>query len=539
MRRQALLLIAIMSLGTGLRFFSVDAKGLWLDESLSWRLQNFGLSTMIERTGESSTVHPPLYFALLHVWTMSFGDSEFALRCFSALAGVLAVPGIYLLVEELAAATTLRLGGTVAHAGLLAAGLVAVSPFNVYLSHQVRGYTLGIALFLLSSWLMLRSLHASNRRSARQFWLSYAGCALAFCYTHYLAIFSAASQFVYAVLWLWWPQSQMWLSVSRHSSSRVPLLLGDSSEQMSAVSVSRIEGRRCVTWAAMLLAVGYLPWISVLWRQAEAVRTSWYHHLDLTDCVRVVYSALLATPAYSLATPATLTWAITSVLGSVLIYVAVRFRWTGTFLLLTGLLPVLLNLAYSRFSIREIFEPRYLAFAQVAWLASVALAISSAPSRPERCIVAAVVLMWFANSWWENWELLGPGSEPGVRGAVAYIMEQRSDRERVVALTPFVFFQMSYYMRGDDNPILCVSVTDRRRCRGSAHLLDSDLMTASQIMESKPRGLWLVTTPSYDPTSQTEFDLPQGWRREEQIEFAQDGQCRAEGPIFVRHCLPE
>ena len=55
---------------------------------------------MIERTGESTAVHPPLYFALLRGWTSCFGDSEWGLRSLSAVAGVLTIVGACLLARE-------------------------------------------------------------------------------------------------------------------------------------------------------------------------------------------------------------------------------------------------------------------------------------------------------------------------------------------------------------------------------------------------------------------------------------------------------
>lgn len=48
MQRRWVLLAAAMTLGAGLRFYAIGAKGLWLDEALSWRLQQFPLSLMID-----------------------------------------------------------------------------------------------------------------------------------------------------------------------------------------------------------------------------------------------------------------------------------------------------------------------------------------------------------------------------------------------------------------------------------------------------------------------------------------------------------
>lgn len=59
-------------------------------------------------------------------------------------------------------------------AGLLAAAMLAVNAFHVYLGHQVRGYTLGILLAVLTSQMLLRALRLGSARA----WLAHAGLAL-------------------------------------------------------------------------------------------------------------------------------------------------------------------------------------------------------------------------------------------------------------------------------------------------------------------------------------------------------------------------
>ena len=58
-------------------------------------------------------------------------------------------------------------------AGLLAA-MLAVNACHVYLGHQVRGYTLGILLAVLTSQMLLRALRLGSARA----WLAHAGLAL-------------------------------------------------------------------------------------------------------------------------------------------------------------------------------------------------------------------------------------------------------------------------------------------------------------------------------------------------------------------------
>ena len=79
-------------------------------------------------------------------------------------------------------------------AGLLAAALLAVNAFHVHLGHQVRGYTLGILLAVLTSQMLLRALRLASARV----WLAHAGLALAFCYTHTLALCTVTAQAYFA-----------------------------------------------------------------------------------------------------------------------------------------------------------------------------------------------------------------------------------------------------------------------------------------------------------------------------------------------------
>ncbi|HID75968.1 MAG TPA: hypothetical protein EYP56_08230, partial [Planctomycetaceae bacterium] len=209
MKRFRILLLLVVIGGASLRLFAIGAKGLWLDEALSWRLAQFPVSMMIERTGESTTVHPPLYFVLLRAWTASFGDSEAALRSLSAVAGILAVLAVYFLAAELASFVPRRYGPCVWRirvcSGVLAATFLALSPLHVYLAKQARGYTLATLWFVLCSWALLRGLPVGSRGWHRSAWLLYALGALAFCYTHYLGLFSVAAQGLFVALYLWAP----------------------------------------------------------------------------------------------------------------------------------------------------------------------------------------------------------------------------------------------------------------------------------------------------------------------------------------------
>jgi mannosyltransferase len=125
-----LLLLAMTLLGAALRFYAIGQKGLWLDEAFSVWLGWHRLPEMwwwIARIDQ----HPPVYYTLLNLW-MRMGDDAVTVRLLSAVAGTLTIPVIFLLGQRLAGPLT----------GLMAALILAVSPFHVRFAQEARMYAL-------------------------------------------------------------------------------------------------------------------------------------------------------------------------------------------------------------------------------------------------------------------------------------------------------------------------------------------------------------------------------------------------------------
>ena len=140
-------LVAAVALGAfALRLVQLGVDSLWYDESVSVYLAGQPVAELIAHTARD--IHPPGYYLLLRAWLVSAGfptghaDAtgyrlEFMAGFLSLCLGVLLVPLTWQLARRL------RLGDTVA---ALAALLVAVSPFGVWYSQEVRMYTLGACL---------------------------------------------------------------------------------------------------------------------------------------------------------------------------------------------------------------------------------------------------------------------------------------------------------------------------------------------------------------------------------------------------------
>ena len=122
---------AIVLLGAALRFYAIGDKSVWLDEAYSIWLADQPTMEMW-RWLVRIDHHPPLYYSLLHVWQMYFGDAQGTVRMLSAMCGTLAIPLLYSTGRTLFDDST----------GILAALILALSPFHVRFAQEVRMYAL-------------------------------------------------------------------------------------------------------------------------------------------------------------------------------------------------------------------------------------------------------------------------------------------------------------------------------------------------------------------------------------------------------------
>jgi hypothetical protein len=123
--------IAITLIGAVLRVFLLSNKGLELEEVFSMWIANHNVADMLQWIARIDH-HPPLYYLLLHYWIKLNGVTPSDLRMLSVLLGAGTIPIIYLIGK--------RLSGVMM--GLVAAVILALSPFNIRFAQEARMYTL-------------------------------------------------------------------------------------------------------------------------------------------------------------------------------------------------------------------------------------------------------------------------------------------------------------------------------------------------------------------------------------------------------------
>jgi mannosyltransferase len=138
-------LSGLIVLAAILRLYRLDGQALWLDEMASLRNALAFGEGGIRRLVEVDQV-APLHSILLWYVMKVGGDGTFVLRLPSVVAGVLAVPAVYWVV--------LRMFGT-RQVALIAAGLIAISPFAIWYAQEARMYSvllLCATAFVALSW---------------------------------------------------------------------------------------------------------------------------------------------------------------------------------------------------------------------------------------------------------------------------------------------------------------------------------------------------------------------------------------------------
>jgi 4-amino-4-deoxy-L-arabinose transferase-like glycosyltransferase len=230
------LLGPILLVALGLRLYRLGAQSLWYDETVSVYLASQSIPALVAHT--AGDIHPPGYYLLLHLWRGLAGRSDFAAAFFSLFFGLILVVQADWLGR--------RVFGR--RAGLLAALLVALSPYHLWYSQEVRMYTLGAACGMVvlgaTLHLMARAEEAGPGAGRRGVLWALGAYVLAgaagLWVLYYFAFLLVALNLMVAG---WW-------------------LAGALQGRLSG----RWLGRWALAQAAVLLL--YAPWLPVAWRQA-------------------------------------------------------------------------------------------------------------------------------------------------------------------------------------------------------------------------------------------------------------------------------
>jgi mannosyltransferase len=213
-RRHTLAIRCILLFGAALliRLYRLGSQSLWLDEGGTWAEATGKRwpALLAELWGRDAAY--PLYHVLLKGWVGLAGDSEWALRLPSALAGAAAVVAVYLAAAERPTTNDQRPTTNdeainlqpptpnpqpLVSYPLVAALLFAISPFALWYAQDAKVYSLLMLVVAIELWALLRALRRGGRA-----WLLLLAVALVSVFVHRLALLAAAgAALAYLIVW--------------------------------------------------------------------------------------------------------------------------------------------------------------------------------------------------------------------------------------------------------------------------------------------------------------------------------------------------
>ena len=182
--RHLQVLVGLTIAGLLLRFYNLGANSLWLDEASTLMFARQSLAGIWESTA-GGEFNPPLFYWLEHAMLL-LGESEFVLRFLPALLGVLTIPVVYFVGKEFKDQNV----------GLIAAALLAFSPFHIYYSQEARAYAPMLFFFSLALLFYVRANRSDEVRSWALFGLF---SAVSF-WMHFYAIVPIAVLILHALV---------------------------------------------------------------------------------------------------------------------------------------------------------------------------------------------------------------------------------------------------------------------------------------------------------------------------------------------------
>ena len=253
-----LLLLGLLA-AFALRIYKLGADSLWYDETVSVALASKSISDMLAHT--AGDIHPPGYYLLLHFWQQITTPKVFASPSQTIMLEFLyAWPSLFcgVLIVALLFALGRKLFST--HIGVIAAGLAAINPYQIWYSQEVRMYTLIATIGLFALYALLRW----NNTQRKKYLVAYTISAASGLYIHYYLLFGIIA-FNLIALCLLWQQTARARRISQWIGAQVGVLL---------------------LW---------LPWLPTFWRQAtDPPVPPWREQWTLSTFGTALYESVTA-----------------------------------------------------------------------------------------------------------------------------------------------------------------------------------------------------------------------------------------------------
>ncbi len=170
------MIIVILTLGLMLRLWNLG-QSLWLDEAAQAIESSQPWWVILNDLG--ADFHPPLFHILLSFW-IKLGTAEWQMRLLPVIFSLLTIWIVYIFVKSYSQ-----------RIALIAALLLAINPFFIYYSQELRPYMMGCFFSVLSIYMFWKAL------TNTKLWIWFIVVSILHIYTSYFGIFILVGQCIF------------------------------------------------------------------------------------------------------------------------------------------------------------------------------------------------------------------------------------------------------------------------------------------------------------------------------------------------------
>jgi uncharacterized membrane protein len=374
-------------------------------------------------------------------------------------------------------------------------------------------YTLGTALLLISSWLLLKAVRFSKQKDAPlakaiSLWVIYAVIAAASIYVHYFIFLSLAAQALF---------------VLGH-------IIITTKGRPGEILQLRTTWYAVIT--AILIVLLYSPWIPVFIQQNSQVQESYWippiGGWSIPDTFYRMFAPTSGIPGHigigniilaMLPIIATLGGIILLVIGKGKSLIKHRpitqtipgnTRDANWLVALSSLLPFIIAITLS-FTGASLYQDRFFIFAHTFIIVALAALLSRIRPRIIRLFSIFIFIIFFMATYATYWTELDLNSKGGAHAATRDVYEQKASDEPIIVTSPFVFFSVLHYAQEEFNnnqPRLYSESKELAHFAGGPILKQEDVV-GPEVFNNENNVLWVVDTTGFGSTP---LEPPSEWR---------------------------
>ncbi|MCC2630794.1 MAG: rane protein-like protein [Candidatus Paceibacter sp.] len=397
-RHSTLIISGLIVFVIGLSLLIFSHQSLRLDEAQSLWQTSRTPSKILNLVAQD--VHVPFYHIILHFWQLFVGNSVFAGRMLSLIFFVLSIPAIYFLGKQ---AFNKRIG-------IIAATLLAASPFMNWYGNEIRMYSLMTLLAILSQYFFI-TIYKTRDRDA---WIGYFIVNIFGIFTHYFFFFVLVVQVIFFFMY-------------RHLFPQKSL-------------------RRFIM-IAIILAVLFAPWLLYV-RSLDTVSNA--SPLLVTPTSVNVFNAfsqfLFGFQNDHLNTILVSLWPLTVLLGFLALRENKKVSPETIYMLLSILIPVAAAFAIS-VTLVPLFVSRYLILTIPALYIAIGWVFSTYPEALRKVLTSILIFTMLAGLVVEAYSPSAPVRED-YKEAATYLDAEVAPQDIIILSAPFTVYPVEYYYKG-------------------------------------------------------------------------------------------